>query len=72
MRGALLPCGGAGLVPHTSPESAASAPVTDVADDDALQAGELHSLTVQLQLLAQTDTHGVNRALEDSLEEDLK
>lgn len=54
--GALLPCGRAGFVPHTSPESAASAPVADVADYDALQAGELHPLSIQLQLFAQTDT----------------
>lgn len=37
--GALLPCGGAGFIPHTFPEPTASTPVANVADDDALQAG---------------------------------
>lgn len=54
---ALLPCGGAGFVPHTFPEPTASTPVANVADDDALQAGQLHTLPIQFQLRFTTHTH---------------
>lgn len=47
---AVLPSGRAGFVPHTLPESAASTPVADVTNNDALQTGQRHPLSIQLQL----------------------
>lgn len=44
------PCGGAGFISHPLPESAASAPVADVTDDDALQTGQRDPLSIELQL----------------------
>jgi len=47
----VLPGRGARFVSHTLPQPAASTPVADVTDDDALQTGQRHPLPVQLQLL---------------------
>lgn len=46
----ILPCGGAGFISHTLPESAASTPVANVTNYDALQTGQRNPLPIQLQL----------------------
>lgn len=52
----VLPCGWAGFISHALPESAASTPVADVTNYDALQTGQLNPLSIQLQLLHK-ETH---------------
>lgn len=45
-----LPGRGARFISHTLPQPAASAPVADVTDYDALQTGKLHPFPIQFQL----------------------
>lgn len=45
-----LPGRGARFISHTLPQPAASTPVADVTDYDALQTGKLHPFPIQFQL----------------------
>lgn len=56
---------GVGLVPHALPQTTASAPVSDVTHNDALQTGQGHSLSIQLQLWEHT--HNITKLYEYQL-----